>query len=390
MKRIKMGLLPKIIIAIILGIATAQFMPDWWTRLFLTFNSVFSSFLNLFVPVLILGLVAAGISDLRNGAGKMLLLTLVLAYVSTIGTGFFSYYVSRWSFASILQAQDVGSLASAEMLKPYFTIEMPAFISVMSALVVAFVFGLAVPKIPGNTIKKGIDDLKDVVMLVIEKMIIPLLPIYIYGIFLGMTGNGGIKEVMMVFAQVIGIIFAMHIFILLVQYLIAGLIAKKNPFRMLWTMLPAYATALGTSSSAATIPVTLAQTKKNGVSEPVADFCIPLCATVHMPCSILKIVSIALAVCIVSGIPVQTSAFTAFIFMLAVTAVAAPGIPGGVVMAAVGLLQSCLGFDETAQGIVIALYLAIDSFGTAGNVTGDCALSTIVDYVYTTKEADKK
>ena len=178
----------------------------------------------------------------------------------------------------------------------------------------------------------------------------------------------------------------MHILLLLIQFCIAGAISKKNPFKALMTMLPAYVTALGTQSSAATIPVTLAQTRKNGVRKEIADFVIPLCATIHLSGSTLKIVACAYAISLSLGLPSGFDLYSGFIMMLGITMVAAPGVPGGAIMAAIGLIASMLGFDANMQGLMIALYIAMDSFGTAGNVTGDGAIALIVNSMHFTKK----
>jgi Na+/H+-dicarboxylate symporter len=224
-------------------------------------------------------------------------------------------------------------------------------------------------------------DFRDVIEVVISKFIIPILPIYIFGIFLQLGAEGNVGPVLGTFAKIIIIIIVMHVTVLLLQFLIAGAIARKNPFRSLVTMLSAYVTALGTQSSAATIPVTLASAKKNGVSEPVADFVIPLCATIHMPCSILKITACAYAISLGMGLATDPGIYIGFVMMLAITMVAAPGVPGGAIMASLGLLSSMLGFDTNMQGLMIALYIAMDSFGTAGNVTGDGAIALIMDRI---------
>jgi Na+/H+-dicarboxylate symporter len=200
-----------------------------------------------------------------------------------------------------------------------------------------------------------------------------------------MTYAGQVFSILTVFIKIIGIIFLIHIFILMIQFIIAGGFAKKNPFKLLWTMLPAYFTALGTQSSAATIPVTLQQTRKNGVSEDVAGFVIPLCSTIHMSGSTLKIVACALALMITQGMPYDFGMFLGFILMLGITMVAAPGVPGGAIMASLGLLHSMLGFNEEAQALMIALYIAMDSFGTACNVTGDGAIALIIDRIMNRK-----
>lgn len=379
--KIKFGLLARIITAIVLGILFSLFLPSWGVRIFVTFNSIFSNFLGMFIPLLIIGLVAPGIADLGKGAGKVLLITAGIAYLSTILAGFFSYFTCRFTFPSLLgqSVKALGEIDMTETLDPYFSIEMPAFISVTSALVLAFTIGLCLTAMSGTSLKGVMSDFKEMVMIVITKFIIPLLPVYIFGIFLKMGSEGHVGEVLGMFVKIIVIIFIMHVTVLVLQFVIAGLVSGKNPFKSLVTMLPAYVTALGTQSSAATIPVTLAQTKKLGVRENVADFTVPLCATIHMSCSILKIVACSYAICLSMGLAIDLHTFAGFILMLAITMVAAPGVPGGAIMAALGLLASMFGFDANMQGLIIALYIAMDSFGTAGNVTGDGAIAMIVN-----------
>ena len=383
MKKLHLGLLPKILIAIVLGILCSLFFPTWAARVFVTFNSIFGNFLGMFIPLLIIGLIAPAIADLGKGAGKLLLITIAIAYLSTILAGFFSYFTCRATYPALLgnSVKALGEMDMAGSLKPFFTIEMPAFISVTTALVFAFLLGLGMSLIPGTTLNKAMHDFRGVIEVVIAKFIIPILPIYIFGIFLQLGAEGNVGPVLGTFAKIILIIVVMHVTVLLLQFLIAGAIAKKNPFRSLVTMLSAYVTALGTQSSAATIPVTLASAKKNGVSEPVADFVIPLCATIHMPCSILKITACAYAISLGMGLATDPALYIGFVMMLAITMVAAPGVPGGAIMASLGLLSSMLGFDANMQGLMIALYIAMDSFGTAGNVTGDGAIALIMDRI---------
>ena len=379
----KIGLLPKILIAIALGILCSLFFPVWAVRGFLTFNSVFSNFLGMFIPLLIIGLVAPGIGDLGKGAGKLLLVTAAIAYLSTILSGFFSYFTCRFTFPALLgdSVKALGDIDMSNSIAPYFNIEMPAFISVTTALVLAFTIGLGLTVLKGNALRDLMIDFKDLVMLVISKMIIPLLPLYIFGIFLQMGAEGHVGAVLGMFIKIILIIFLMHVTVLLLQFLIAGAVSGKNPFKSLVTMLPAYVTALGTQSSAATIPVTLAQAKKLGVRDNIADFTVPLCATIHMSCSIWKIVACAYAVSLSVGLPLDFQTYAGFILMLGITMIAAPGVPGGAIMAALGLLASMLGIDGNLQGLILALYIAMDSFGTAGNVTGDGAISLIIDKI---------
>ena len=386
MKKLKLGLLPKIIIAIILGIAAGNFSPDWLTRAFLTFNAIFSQFLGFTIPLIILGFVAPAIADIGTKAGKMLVATALLAYAATIFAGLLSYFTGAAIFPDLITADsyiasEVGG--SATFLAPYFTIEMPPLMGVMTALVTAFVLGLGASRLPaGNTMAEWLRNLRSIIEMVIKGAIVPLLPYYIFGIFLNMTAEGQVGGVLSTFAKIIIVIFFLHIFILILQYSIAACFKRKgvrNPLSLLRLMLPAYFTALGTQSSAATIPVTLRQTIKMGVSEDVAGFTVPLCATIHMSGSTLKIVACALALMITQGHPYDFQMFFGFIAMLGITIIAAPGVPGGAIMASLGLLSSILGFSEADNALMIALYIAMDSFGTACNVTGDGALSIIID-----------
>lgn len=384
MKSLFSNLLFKVFIAIVLGILFGLFLPESVNRVFATFNAFFGQFLNFAIPLIILGLIMPAISDLGKGAGKLLLLTAAIAYGSTLFSGFMSYFTSSTIFPSLLASHVNEATEIAESgkdLAPYFSITIPAVIDVMSSLVLAFVIGLGLSYQENSTLKKVVKDFEKIIMQVIENVIIPLLPLFILGIFANMAYSGQVYSILSVFLNIIGVIFAMHIFLLILQYVITGTIVKKNPVKLLFTMLPAYFTALGTQSSAATIPVTLEQAEKNGVSPKIAGFVIPLCATIHLSGSIMKITACAMALMILQGLPYDFGMFAGFIFMLGIAMVAAPGVPGGAIMAAIGVLQSMLGFNEEMIGLMIALYIAMDSFGTACNVTGDGAIALVVDKI---------
>ena len=380
MKLKRPGLLSQIIIAIVLGIGAGIISPALPVRIFVTFNGLFSEFLAFIIPLIIVGLVAPAIADIGKGAGKMLAVTALLAYAATLFSGFTSYAVGE-TFFPMLITRDIplSEISEANGVVPFFTIDIPEPLNVMTALVMAFTLGLGMANLNTNYLKNAFVDFKDIIVKTIQKVILPLLPIYIFGIFFNMTHSGQVFHVLSVFIKIIGIIFILHILLLIFQYVIAGLIAGKNPFRMLANMMPAYFTALGTQSSAATIPATLKQTVKNGVNEDTAGFVIPLCATIHLSGSTMKIVACALALMMMQDIPYDFKMMSGFIFMLGITMVAAPGVPGGAIMASLGILSSMLGFDDNAQALMIALYIAMDSFGTACNVTGDGALAVIID-----------
>ena len=377
---LRIGLLPRVIIAIMLGVALGNVFSEGWVRVFITFNALFSQFLGFMIPLIIIGLVTPAIGDIGRGAGKLLLITVVLAYGDTVLSGLLAYGTGSWLFPDMVASTPhLGPVKKAAELIPYFTISVPAFIDVMSALVLSFILGLTISYASLPTLKKVFDDFKESVSLTIGKVIIPLLPLYIFGIFLNMTYSGQAYRILIVFAQIIAVIFVLHLLVLAYEFSIAGIVTRRNPLRMLLNMLPAYMTALGISSSAASIPVTLRCAMKNRVSGGVAGFVIPLCATIHMSGSCMKITACALTVCLLEGMPHDPLLFINFILMLGVMMVAGPGVPGGAVMAALAPLGSILGFGSNEQALIIALYIAMDSFGTACNVTGDGAIALVVD-----------
>ncbi|MBQ6767695.1 MAG: dicarboxylate/amino acid:cation symporter [Prevotella sp.] len=383
MKRIRIGLLPRILIAILLGVLLGNVLTLPWVRLFITFNSIFSQFLGFMIPLIIVGLVAPAIADIGSKVGRLLLWTVGLAYVDTILAGLLGYGVGSWLFPQMVEAgQNTTLTTQAEALLPFFEIKIPPLFDVMAALVLSFVAGLSIAYCHAPTLKQGLCEMRKLVEIVIQAAIIPLLPLYIFGIFLEMTFTGSAYHILLVFAKIIVVIFVLHITVLLYEFVIAGGLTHRNPLKLLWTMLPAYFMALGTSSSAATIPVTLRQTKKNGVSEDVASFAVPLCATIHMSGSMMKITCCALTVCLMSGLPYDFPLFLHFMMLLGVCMVAGPGVPGGAIMAALGPLASILGFSPDQQALMIALYIAMDSFGTACNVTGDGAIALILDKLF--------
>lgn len=385
-RKIHVPLLARIVIAIALGIMLGNALPVPVSRIFITFNGLFSQFLGFIIPLIIVGLVTPAIADLGRGAGKMLLITVIIAYVDSVASGVMSYFVSANVFPNLIDASSgVGSAAQANDLKPFFTVEIAPPMAVMTALVAAFMMGLGINRFDATTLRSAFNEFKEIITWVLSGVIVPLLPLFIFGIFLNMTHSGQAWSMVTVFAKIIVVIFIMHVALLLFQYFIAGGIVKRNPLKLLYKMLPAYFTALGTSSSAATIPVTLKSTINNGVDERIAGFTVPLCATIHLSGSEMKITACAVALMIMQGIPFSTSLMIGFVSMLAIFMVAAPGVPGGAIMAALGLLSTMLGFNAEQQALMIALYIAMDSFGTACNVTGDGAIALVVDKLFAGK-----
>ena len=378
--RLTASLPGRIAIAIILGILAGITLPASWADAAATFNGLMGQLLSFMIPLIIIGFVAPAIADVGRSAGRMLVATALLAYVATFLAGMMSYGIGRFTFPTIIDSTAAAAdNAGVSPVQPWFEVSLPSPLAVTTSLALAFMLGVGCAVCKAPTLLHGLTELRIIVAKTIDRIIIPLLPPYILCIFLVMTGEGRVASILGTFAGIIGIIFAMHILILLIQYAIAAIIGGGNPLRMLRTMLPAYLTALGTQSSAATIPVTLRQTERLGVDPDVAGFTVPLCATIHMSGSTLKIVACAMALMLMHGQAIPAGQFVHFTAMLGITIIAAPGIPGGAIMASLGLLESILGFDAQMQAMMIALYIAMDSFGTACNVTGDGALAVIIN-----------
>ncbi|WP_288866629.1 dicarboxylate/amino acid:cation symporter, partial [uncultured Corynebacterium sp.] len=367
-----------VVVAIVLGYICSLFFPDWLARVFVTFNGLFSNFLGFFVPVLIFALIAPAIAGLGRGAGKWLGITAGVAYGSTIISGLIAWGTASALYPTLLAGKSlVTDVADPEAggLSPYFSVEMPPPLEVMSALLLAFVVGLSMTAVKSDNLYNVLEELNAMVLKVVTTFVIPLLPIYIFGTFLNLGMNENFGDTMAAMGVVLVLSIVMTLVIVLLQYLLAGAVAGVNPFTALKNMLPAYFTALGTSSSAATIPVTYESTLRNKVEEEVAGFVVPLCATIHLSGSMMKITLYALSIVYMASLDITGGQIIGFILLLGIMMIAAPGVPGGAIMAAVGLLQSNLGFDESMVSLMIASYIVVDSFGTAANVTGDGAIA---------------
>ena len=334
----KGGILLAVVLAIILAIICGQFFPAGLTRVFVTFNDIFGQFLSFCIPLIIVGLVAPAIADLGSGSAKWLGATAAIAYGSTLFAGFLTYFVCVALFPTMLAKDSLAAVEdpSSANLTSSFTIEMPAVITVMGALILSFVLGIGMSLVSRGVMRKAFVEFRAIITRLIQKVIIPLLPLHIFGIFLNMTQAGAVGKVIVVLLTVVIVVLVLEVVILVTQYLVGGLAFGINPFKALWTMLPAYLTALGTSSSAATIPVTLRQVKKMGVPDAVASFTVPLCATIHLAGSTSKITAFSLAIMITTG------------------------------------------FNDAQVALMSATYIALESFGTATNVTGDGAISLLI------------
>ena len=289
MKIPRLSLFVKVLIAIVCGALLGLVAPDVMVRIFKTFNVLFAQLLKFIVPLLVLGLVTPAIANLGKGAGKMLLIVVAIAYVSTVCAGLFSYISGNVLFPHYLTPGELSTEAvAAKEFKPYIDMKIPPLCDMLTALVLSFMIGLGTIYTGSNALKKAFDEFGEIIKLTMEKVIIPLLPWYIFTMICEMSAKGVIGVVLGSGAKIILTGVILSIIFLVIQYVVACAIARKNPFKCLWNMLPAYLTGFSICSSSAVIPVTTKCTLKNGVSEDVANFTIPLCSNVHMCGSTIK------------------------------------------------------------------------------------------------------
>ena len=389
----KLGLVPKLIIAIVLGILIGQFLPEGFCRLVVTLFGLFSTFLKFVIPLMILAYVTMGIADLSQGAGKLLLITVAIAYGSTLIAGTASFLVADNLFPSFMSAgalEQIAATADAS-LSSYFSISLEPVLDTLSAVALAFVLGLCLStmrgKEMGNSLYNGISDFSKIIDKVLHTVIIPLLPLYICGTFVDMTKSGKTFAILSILWKVFLVVIIMHLICIAIQFCIAGAVSKKNPLTLIKNQIPGYTTALGTQSSAATIPVNLQCAETDGVCEQIRNFVVPLCANIHMAGSMITITACATAVCLMNQLPISLSTVIPFIMTLGIAMVASPGAPGGSIMTALPFLYMIFGAEAGDPNgpicaIMVALYITQDSFGTACNVSGDNAIGVIVDTIY--------
>lgn len=392
-KKFKMGLIPKLIIAIIVGILFGSFMPEWFNRTVVTLSSIFSTFLSFIIPLMIVAYVTMGIANLRSGAGKLLLITLALSYLSTLIAGSASYFVSSSLFPSFMSQGALEQIAeTAEVsLSGYFSLSIPPILDTLSAVTLAFVLGLCLStmrgKSIGDTLYNSMSDFSAIIDKVLHTVIIPLLPLYICGTFTNMTYSGKTFAILGILWKVFLVVIAMHLIYITIQFIVAGVLSGKNPITLIRNQVSGYATAIGTQSSAATIPVNLQCAKKDGILDEIANFVVPLCANIHMAGSMITITACATAVCLMYQLPISIGTVVPFIMTLGIAMVASPGAPGGSIMTALPFLYMVFGpeagdVNGPICAIMVALYITQDSFGTACNVSGDNAIGVIVDTIY--------
>ena len=376
--KIKVGIVGRLFIAMAVGAVIGYFSPDWVMRSLNSFASTFSQFIKFFVPFIVIGLVTPAIAETGKGAGRLLLITMGIAYLSTIASGAFAFSVAKTTFPHIISGT-LSELSATRAFPAYFVLEIPPLMGITTALTMAFIFGLAMVALDAPYLKHTFDEIRNVVTLTIRKMFLPLLPFYILAVIADITASGKLVAVGSGCVTIMVTALCVTSAVLLIQYTVAGIIAGRNPFKALWNMLPAYLTGWGCCSSAATLPVTLRQTRKNGVSDKITDLVIPLCANVHLAGSMANMVIYTAGFIVLGGGTISFTHYVEFMFMLSVIAVASPGIPGGVVLASATIAETALGFTPERYALVIATYMALDGMGTACNLTGDGSIALIVD-----------
>ena len=374
----KIGLLPKLFIAIAIGIVVGFVSPDWVIRVLNCFRDTFGQFIKFIVPFIILGLVAPAIIDTGRSAGRMLLMTIGIAWISTVVFGYFAYGVSVTVFPKIISGA-LSDTSSVKAFPAFFVLQIPPIMDVITSLVTSLIIGFGAIVTGAEIISKAADELRKIVMLTLRYAFVPFLPAYILTVMADLTASGKLGAVGGSGLKIMVVAMATTSAVLVIQYVIAGVIANKSPLRCLWTMLPAYLTGWGCCSSAATIPYTLAQTKKNGVSDETASLVIPLCSSMHMAGAMANVVVYSAGLLVLMGQGLPFGAYTEYILLVSLIAVASPGVPGGVVLATQAVAESALGFTPERYAIMIALYLALDGMGTACNLTGDGAIALIID-----------
>ena len=387
-KKKKIGLVPKLIMGIIVGIIIGTYCPAPVIQVLVTISGLFSAFLSFVIPFIIIGFVTAGIADLAIGAGKLLGITTGIAYGSTLVAGTIAFIVASTLFPKFINAEVASQIGdpSAGQLSAIFSIPLEPMIDVTAAIVFAFMMGLGISSLrnkgKGDVLYKFFNDFQDIVTATLSTIIIPLLPLYIAGTFANIAYAGQVWSILGVFWKVFVTVIPLHFIYLIGQFSFAGAIGKKNPFTMLKNQVPGYLTAIGTQSSAATIPVNVECAEKNGVSKQIREFVVPLCATIHLSGSMISITCFTTAVLMMNNMPHGFNVLFPYIAMLGVAMVAAPGAPGGAIMSALPFLPMVgIPSEGGLASLMIALYLTQDSFGTACNVSGDNAIAVIVDRI---------
>ncbi|AXF55448.1 dicarboxylate/amino acid:cation symporter [Salicibibacter kimchii] len=375
-----MKLILKLLTGIVAGIVIGFIVNETVMEYIMTFQLIFGQFLEYVVPFIILFFITSGVSQMGKDGGKLLGSAAGISYGSTVIAGVLAFVVAALILPLFISG-DASAIDEGNGFSSLLEFEIPPALDIMTALFTAFIFGIGIARTNATTLKTFFDEGRNIIVKLLWTIVIPLLPFYIASIFAELSAEGTVWETLASFGLVLLLALATHWLYLIGLFSVTGGMTKRNPLALLKTMLPAYFTGIGTMSSAATIPVTTEQAKKNNVDDGVAESVVPLGANIHLAGSTMTITIATMAVMMLFGDLASPTFGEIFPFILAlgVIMIAAPGVPGGAIIAASGLLTSMLGFNEAAVGVMIALYMAQDSLGTGCNVTGDGAISLIIN-----------
>ena len=378
-KKILSSLIFQLLLAVVAGLVIGSFADASVMKIALAVKQVGGQVIFFLVPLIIFGFVSLSIARLNSNASKVLLFTFALAYISSIGAAFFGMTVGYEFLPQLSITSQLQNLRELPELP--FTLKIPPVMDVMTALVLSIFVGLSAAWVKSKEIVNLLDSFQQMVILLVQRILLPVLPFFIAANFSVLSYEGAITTQLPVFAAVILIAIVCHYVWLFVLYTAASLYARKNGWEVLKHYGPAYVTALGTMSSAATLGVALQCVRKNSiVRKEISDFSIPLFANIHLCGSVLTEVFLVMTVSqILYGTLPDLSSMILFILLLGIFAIGAPGVPGGTVLASLGIVISVLGFDEAGTALLITIFALQDSFGTACNITGDGALALIVN-----------
>lgn len=372
------SLLFKLLVAIAIGIFLGNIVSESSVQVISTIKNILSSLINYIVPIIILAFITPAIVSLNESAGQVLSLTLIICYLSSVGAALFAMLSGR---AIIPHLNIVNSTeAGRKIPEILFQLDIPSIMPVMTALVTAILFGLAVIWTKSETWANLLREFNNMVLEIVNRVIIKILPLYIATTFAELSYEGVVLSQFPVFIKVILIVILGHYIWLALLYGLAGIFSKTNPMEVLKYYPPAYVTALGTMSSAATLSVSLNCSAKAKTLDPkIRDFVVSLCSNTHLCGSVLTETFFIMVVSqVLYGSLPSTGNMVLFILLLGIFAIGAPGVPGGTVMASLGLITSILGFDATGTALILSIFALQDSFGTACNITGDGAIALMV------------
>lgn len=372
----------KLILGIIIGIFVGRISNESAIIVINTIKRVMGDLIGYVVPLIILGFITPAIVSLKESAGKILSVTLAICYISSVGAATMSFLAGRAIIPKLNIASNVG--AGNAIPESIFKLSIDPIMPVMTALVTSILFGIAVIVTKSEHWENLLMELNKIVLSIVNNFVIKILPVYIATTFATLSYEGAIISELPVFIKIILIVIVGHFICMTLMYSIAGAISKTNPKEVFKHYLPAYLTAVGTMSSAATLPVALECARKSETLDPkIRDFAIPLCSNTHLCGSVLTEVFFVMTVSqILDGKLPETSNMIVFIVLLGIFAIAAPGVPGGTVVASLGLITSILGFNDTGTALMLSIFALQDSFGTACNVTSDGAIALMVTGIF--------